>query len=49
MFVAKAVLGLAMTTMLIERLKVDKTLRRLCGWERLGQFGLVAVGGEILR
>jgi len=38
MFVAKAVLGLAMTTMLIERLKVDKTLRRLCGWERLGHF-----------
>jgi len=37
-FVAKAVLGLAMTTMLIERLKVDKTLRRLCGWERLGQL-----------
>jgi len=37
MFVAKAVLGLAMTTMLIERLKVDKTLRQLCGWERRGQ------------
>lgn len=37
-FVAKAVLGVAMTTMLIERLKVDKTLRRLCGWERLGQL-----------
>jgi len=36
-FVAKAVLGLATTTMLIERLKVDKTLRRLCGWERRGQ------------
>lgn len=37
-FVAKAVLGLGTTTMLIERLKVDKTLRRLCGWERRGQI-----------
>jgi hypothetical protein len=36
-FVAKAVLGLPTTGELIERLKVDKTLRRLCGWERLGQ------------
>ena len=35
-FVAKAVLGLATTSMLIERLIVDKTLRRLCGWERPG-------------
>jgi len=33
-FVAKAVIGLATTTMLIERLAIDKTLRRLCGWER---------------
>lgn len=33
-FVAKAVLGLPQTAMLIERLNVDKTLRRLCGWER---------------
>src|SRR5208337_816584 len=36
-FVAKAVLGLPQTNMLIERLKVDKALRRLCGWERVGQ------------
>lgn len=36
-FVAKAVLGLPTTGELIERLKVDKTLRRLCGWERPGQ------------
>src|ERR1039457_4013336 len=33
-FVAKAVLGLATTAALIERLAVDRTLRRLCGWER---------------
>src|SRR5471030_2468347 len=33
-FVAKAVLGLPTTAMLIERLDVDKTLRRLCGWQR---------------
>ena len=32
-FVAKAVLGLPQTNMLIERLKVDTSLRRLCGWE----------------
>ena len=32
-FVAKAVLGLATTAALIERLAVDRTLRRLCGWE----------------
>jgi hypothetical protein len=33
-FVAKAVIGLPTTSMLIERLTVDKQLRRLCGWER---------------
>lgn len=33
-FVAKAVLNLATTSGLIERLAVDATLRRLCGWER---------------
>jgi Transposase DDE domain/Transposase domain (DUF772) len=33
-FVAKAVLDLPTTSMLIERLAVDATLRRLCGWER---------------
>ena len=35
-FIAKAVLNLATTRMLIERLAVDTTLRRLCGWERVG-------------
>jgi Transposase DDE domain/Transposase domain (DUF772) len=37
-FVAKAVLGLPTTLMLIERLTVDNQLRRLCGWERLGEI-----------
>src|ERR1700674_581507 len=37
-FVAKAVLGLPTTSMLIERLTVDKQLRRLCGWEHPGQL-----------
>jgi len=32
-FVAKAVIGLPMTSMLIDQLAVDKRLRRLCGWE----------------
>src|ERR1700730_8372557 len=36
-FIAKAVIGLPMTAMLIERLAVDKQLRRLCGWEHPGQ------------
>ena len=36
-FVAKAVFGLGQTNMLIERLAVDKVLRRLCGWERPGE------------
>ena len=35
-FVAKAVFNIAQTDTLIERLKLDKTLRRLCGWTRLG-------------
>jgi hypothetical protein len=35
-FIAKAVLNLANTRMLIERLQVDATLRRLCGWDRIG-------------
>jgi Transposase DDE domain/Transposase domain (DUF772) len=37
-FVAKAVLGLPTTVALIERLRVDRALRRICGfprWERL--------------
>lgn len=32
-FIAKAVLGLPQTNMLVERLLTDKALRRLCGWE----------------
>lgn len=32
-FVAKAVLGMPTTTAVIERLAVDKSLRRICGWE----------------
>ncbi len=35
-FVAKAVFNIAQTNTLIERLVLDKTLRRLCGWPRLG-------------
>lgn len=35
-FTAKAVLGIPQTNMLIERLEVDKSLRRLCGWEHAG-------------
>ena len=36
-FVAKAVLDLPTTSGLIERLAVDATLRRLCGYERVGE------------
>jgi hypothetical protein len=36
-FVAKAVLGISSTSALIERLAVDKSLRRLLGWERRAQ------------
>jgi hypothetical protein len=36
-FVAKAVLDLATTSGLIERLAVDASLRRLCGWERASE------------
>ena len=32
--VGKAVLGIPTTSALIERLAVDKSLRRICGWER---------------
>jgi hypothetical protein len=35
--VAKAVISIPTTKMLIERLTADKQLRRLCGWERPGQ------------
>ena len=33
-FVAKAVLNVPTTAALIERLQVDRSLRRICGWER---------------
>jgi Transposase domain (DUF772) len=36
-FVAKMVMKLPTTSMLIEHLGVDKRSRRLCGWERPGQ------------
>jgi hypothetical protein len=36
-FIAKAVLDLATTSGLIERLAIDGVLRRLCGWERASQ------------
>ena len=37
-FVAKAVIRLPTTVMLIDRLAVDKPLRRLCGWEHRGEL-----------
>jgi hypothetical protein len=36
-FIAKAMLGLLQTNMLIERLIADKLLRRICGWEDPGR------------
>ena len=33
-FVAKAVYNFATTTMLLDRLRCDSALRRICGWER---------------
>lgn len=36
-FVAKAVMQIPTTVMLVERLQADKQLRRLCGWESPGQ------------
>src|SRR6202166_1241057 len=36
-FVAKAMLGIPTTNALIERLAVDKSLRRILGWERRSQ------------
>lgn len=35
-FTAKTVFNIPTTTHLIERLQNDKTLRRLCGWHRVG-------------
>lgn len=37
-FVAKMVYNIDTTTMLIERLKSDKNLRRICGWENSRQI-----------
>ena len=37
-FVAKIVYNLDTTTFLIERLKTDKNLRRICGWESRAQL-----------
>jgi Transposase domain (DUF772) len=45
-FVVKAVLGLPTTSMLIERLTVDKPLRRLCGWEHPGQVSSEATSSR---
>ncbi len=36
-FVAKAVFNVASTRLLIDLLSADKTLRRLCGWQRAGE------------
>lgn len=36
-FVAKAVFNFPTTILLIETLSADKTLRRLCGWQRAGE------------
>ena len=36
-FVTKAVFNLPTTRLLIEMLSADKTLRRLCGWQRAGE------------
>ena len=36
-FVAKAVFNVPTTRLLIEMLSADKTLRRLCGWQRPGE------------
>jgi len=36
-FVAKAVFNFPTTSLLIETLSADKTLRRLCGWQRAGE------------
>ena len=35
-FLAKAVLDIATTRGLVERLRSEATLRRLCGWEAAG-------------
>lgn len=37
-FVAKVVFELPTTTLLVDRLRIDGRLRRLCGWERAGEL-----------
>lgn len=37
-FVAKMLYNLDTTTFLLERLKSDKNLRRICGWENLSRI-----------
>src|SRR6266567_1026198 len=37
-FVAKAVCNMSTTRQLLERLAVDTALRRICGWESLGEI-----------
>ena len=37
-FIAKAVYNMTTTRALIERLQTDKSLRRICGWERKNQI-----------
>jgi hypothetical protein len=37
-FIAKAALNLATTRQLLDRLRVDQILRRICGWERVGEI-----------
>ncbi len=37
-FAAKAVLNLPTMRALVERLQVDRTLRRLCGWSGIGEI-----------
>jgi len=37
-FIAKMIYNIDTTTLLIERLKTDKNLRRICGWERITQL-----------
>lgn len=37
-FIAKAILNIPSTTMLLERLQMDKSLRRICGWESVGML-----------
>ncbi len=48
-FVAKAVFNVATTRRLIEMLSADKTLRRLCGWQRAGEVPSEATFARLRR